>query len=83
MHLINLTIDDKNLETILTILNNLQDDLISKIEVNSTASSVERTQYQPQTNKIILEKDSATHDTSGKYASASAYKQKLKRSKEN
>ena len=71
MHTIKLDINDNNLETVLTILKNLKAGLISKLEVDSI------------TNKIILEKDSGTHDTSGKYASPSAYKEKLKRAKKN
>ena len=79
MNEIKLTIDDKHIETVLTIINNLKDGLISKVEINGAKRP---TPYKPQKNKVIFEKDSATHDKSGKYASASAYKQRLKQAKE-
>ena len=77
MNEIKLTIDDKNLDTVLTILDNLKDGLVSNLEINNTTSK--HTQYKPRTNKIILEEKSGTQDTSGKYVSASAYKQRLKK----
>ncbi len=78
MNKITLSIDDKNLETVLNILENLKDGLISNIQTNGVSSKKVHTQYQPKTNTIIREENSGTNDTSGKYASASAYKQKLK-----
>ena len=65
MNEIKLTVDDKNIETVLTILNNLKDGLISNLEVNGTTSKLKHSPYKPRTNKIILEEDSGTHDTSG------------------
>jgi len=79
MHQITLSIDNKNLETVMNILQNLKYGLIDKIETNSKISNVKKTtQYQPKTNTIIREEESGTSDTSGKYISAKAYKNRLK-----
>jgi len=75
MSQIKLTIDDKNLDTVMTILNNLKSGLITNIETDGKAKT--STQYQPKT-KVIYEHESGTHDTSGKY-SASAYRERLKK----
>ena len=74
---IKLTVDGKNLETVLTILENLKDGLITKIETDSKVQ-VKTTQYKPKTNTIIREENSGTNDSSGKYANPAAYKQRLK-----
>ena len=74
---IKLSVSDENLETVLTILNNLKLGLISNIE-SSAQVKTRSTQYQPKTNTIIREENSGTNDTSGKY-SANAYRDKLKR----
>ena len=77
MNKITLAVNNENLETVLTILNNLKDGLITSIEINGK-TKVKHTQYKPQTNKVIYEQDSGTNDTSGKY-SASAYRDRLKK----
>ena len=74
---IKLTVDEKNLETILTILNNLKTGLISNIDIDFKVKT-RTTQYQPKTNTIIKEENSGTHDNSGKYINPAAYKQRLK-----
>ena len=82
MNEIKLSVDDKNLETVMNILENLKYGLIDKIETNGKASKVRRvTQYQPKTNTIIREEESGTADTSGKYSNAAAYKKRLKSKK--
>ena len=82
MNEIKLSVDDKNLETVMNILENLKNGLIDKIETNARVSNIRRTtQYQPKTNTIIREEESGTADKSGKYANASAYKDRLKRKK--
>lgn len=82
MNEIKLSVDDKNLETVLTILENLKVGLIETVETNGQISKVRRaTQYQPKTNTIIREEESGTSDKSGKYANAAAYKDRLKRKK--
>ena len=82
MNEIKLSVDDKNLETVLTILENLKVGLIDIVETNGQVSKMRRaTQYQPKTNTIIREEESGTSDKSGKYVNASAYKDRLKRKK--
>ncbi|MDF1878960.1 hypothetical protein JHD46_04825 [Sulfurimonas sp. SAG-AH-194-C20] len=70
---ITLTVSNENVDTLLTILNNLKSGLITNIQTDAKVS----TQYQPK-SKVIYEHESGTHDTSGKY-SASAYRERLKR----
>ncbi len=82
MNEIKLLVDDKHLETVLSILENLKVGLIDRLEINEKVSKVRRvTQYQPKTNTIIKEEESGTADKSGKYASAAAYKDRVKRKK--
>lgn len=78
MNTIKLSVDDKHLETVLTILNNLKDDLIVNVEVNAKVDT-KTTQYKPKTNTIIREENSGTNDRSGKYANASTYRDRLKK----
>ena len=78
MNEIKLSVDDENLETVLSILNNLKDGLITEIQTNGK-SKVKNTQHQPKTNTVIREENSSTNDTSGKYVNASAYKLRLKK----
>ena len=77
MQEIKLKLKDENLETVLTILNNLKSDLIDDIQSPKPVKNT--SQYQPKHNTIVREENSGTADTSGKYASASAYKKRLKR----
>jgi hypothetical protein len=72
---IKLTVSDENIDTLLTILNNLKSGLITNIETNAKSSV--STQYQPK-NKVVYEHESGAHDTNGKY-SASAYRERLKK----
>jgi len=75
MQEIKLKVEDKNLEVLMSILNNLKEGLISNIQ--STAKTARTSQYKPKINTIIKEEDSATADTSGKYINPTAYKQRL------
>lgn len=80
MNEIKLSVDDKNLEIVLSILQNLKAGLITSIETNTNVSTRSRaTQYQPKTNKIIREEDSGTNDSSSKYLNAASYKARLKK----
>ncbi len=80
MNEIKLSVKDENLETVLTILQNLKLGLISEIETKSEKTGTKRaSQYQPKLNTIIREENSGTADSSGKYSNAAAYKQRLKR----
>ncbi len=74
---IKLTVDDTNIEIVLSILNNLKSGLISSIETDSKAS-IKATQYKPQSKGVIYEHESGANDTTGKY-SASSYRERLKR----
>ena len=81
MNEIKISVDDENLETLLTILNNLKTGLITKIEINAKASKVRTPPYQPKTKQIMRDDDFGTNDSSGKYINPATYKQRLKKSK--
>ncbi len=74
---IRLSIEDTNVETVLSILENLKEGLI--VNIQTDAKKRKTTQYKPKTNSIIREENSGTADTSGKYLNPAAYKQKLKK----
>lgn len=78
MKQIKLSVDEQNIETVMTILNNLKTGLIEQIEVDGTVTKTRQTQYQPKM-KAVDEKDSGPNDKSGKYISAAAYKARLKK----
>ena len=73
-----LDVEDKNLETVIMILENLKNGLISNIENCSVTKEVRKTQYQPKSSSVIYEHESGTNDISGKY-STKAYKARLKK----
>jgi len=77
MQEITLKVEDKNVETLMMILENLKDGLISEITSSTKAS----TRYQPKLNRVIKEDESGTADTSGKYINPVIYKQRLKNKK--
>ena len=77
MNEIKLTVSDENLDTLLSILNNLKSGLIIDMQTN-TKAKVRQTQYQPKSSGVIYEHESGTNDSSGKY-SASAYRKRLKK----
>ena len=79
MNEVKIKVDDAKLQTVLTILENLKEGLIEEIVVNGKSSSAKSTQYKPRVNTIIKEEESGTHDTSGKYATASIYKKRLQK----
>lgn len=79
MNEIKIHVDDKNLETMLTVLDNLKTGLISDMQINGKTSSKKTTRYQPKTNTVIREEESGANDTSGKYINPAAYKQRLKK----
>ena len=76
---IKLSVDDKNLETVLLILNNLKAGLITKIE--TVGEELAQTSYKPRNNKVVLEENSSTSDLQGKYISPSSYKKRLQKQK--
>ncbi len=83
MKTINLTVDEKNIDTVMTILNSLKDNLILNIQTDSaqTTKTTRQTKYQPKTNTIVREENSGTNDTNGKYLNPNAYRAKLKNKK--
>ena len=82
MNEIKLSVEDKNLEVVLTVLENLKAGLLVNIQTNSKAPQTRRdTQYKPRTNTIIKEEESGTSDRSGKYVNTKAYKNRLKSKK--
>ena len=78
MKKINLSVDDENLEVVLTILKNLKSGLISEIK-HDNSLEIQPTKYQPKAKKVIYEEESGTNDRNGKYASRTVYKQRLKK----
>lgn len=81
MNEIKLSVEDKNLETVLAILENLKDGLISDISTNGKIAMSRPTRYQPKTNTIIKEENSGTNDSTGKYLNANAYRKRLNNKK--
>jgi len=79
MNEIKLLVDDKNLETVLNILQNLKSGLITEIKSDFKDTKQRTTQYKPKTNTIIREEDSGTNDTNGKYINPATYKARLKK----
>lgn len=77
MQEIKLKVENKNVETIMLILENLKDGLISEIISNTKPF----TQYQPKLNRVIKEEESGAADTTGKYINPTIYKQRLKNKK--
>ena len=75
MNEIKLTVDDENLQTVVSILQNLKSGLIVSMQ---TTKKTKTTQYQPKSSGVIFEHESGTNDTSGKY-SLKAYKERLKK----
>jgi hypothetical protein len=81
MNEIKLSVDDSNLQTVLTIVNNLKAGLIREIQTNGEKAKRKPTQYQPKTDTIIKEEESGTADRNGKYINPAVYKQRLKNKK--
>ncbi len=78
MNKITLEVEDKNLETLLTIVNSLKDDLVVNIKVEANNRSKKHSKYVPKLNKVTKEEESVENDKSGKYISQSDYKKRLK-----
>ena len=78
MKKITISLNDDDLETMLTILTNLKDGLINSLEIDGKKNLV-TTQYKPKNNRVIYEEDSGTNDASGKYLNPMAYKKRLQK----
>lgn len=68
-----LSVDDKNLETVMGILTNLKEGLINNIESDGVKKT-RKTTYLPKQDKIVSENEKPT----GKYLSPSQYKNRSK-----
>lgn len=79
MNEIKLSVDDKNLELVLSILENLKEGLIDNIETNK--SKRKHTAYQPKTKQVIHETPPSQSTQSGKYVNPAAYKERLRKTK--
>jgi len=74
---IKLSVEDLHVETVLNILENLKEGLISEIQTDVKAKRT--SQYKPKTKTIIKEENSGTADRSGKYMNPAAFKNRLKK----
>ena len=72
MSTITISVKDKNLKTLMTIIDSLKDDLIDNIEVDNKPIK-NKTKYQPKKPKIVMEGE----PTQNKYMNTSVYKQRL------
>lgn len=79
MNEIKLSVEDKNIDTVLTILNNIKNGLI--YEMQTTSNSKANTSYTPKNNKVILEENSSTSNLRGKYINPAAYKKRVQKLK--
>ena len=77
MNEIKLQVDEKNIKTVLHILENLKEGLIENIEAKQAKRK--HTAYQPKTKTIIKEQTPALATQSGKYVNPAAYKERLKK----
>lgn len=75
---VTLDVENVNLETLMLILENLKNGLISNIEVEKTSSKY-RTSYKPKQNKIVYENEQLTNKVDGKYLNASSFKNRIKK----
>lgn len=74
---IRLKVNDNDLDTILTILNNLKDGLVSEIDVvNSKRGTAS---YKPKSNRVVLEENPSSTSLNGKYIDPKAFKERLRR----
>lgn len=80
MQEIHFKVQQSDLDTVLTILQNLKSGLIHELKVQGSAVS-KTTHYQPVTNRVIKEEESLTNDRSGKYLNPNSYKKKLQQKK--
>jgi len=77
MSKITLEVDNKDIQTVLLILNNLKMGLIKNIESDKKLDP--KTRYQPKTNKVIYENEQMGKSLSGKYMNAASFKSRSKK----
>ena len=71
-----LHVNDESVETLMHILNNLKEGLITKVETDGIKRE-RKASYTPNNKKVVYEDDKPT----GKYVSTSTYKSRLKKNK--
>ncbi|MEN4053129.1 MULTISPECIES: hypothetical protein [Sulfurimonas] len=80
-----LDVNDENLGTVISILNNLKEGLITSIDINtrlkdSTERKVQKhTRYQPKTDRVIYEEEQASLKSMGKYLDPAEFKKRLRK----
>ena len=80
-----LDVNDENLGTVISILNNLKDGLITSIDINTTLQKTsekkvqKHTRYQPKTQKVIYEEEQDSLKSMGKYLDPVEFKKRLRR----
>jgi len=74
-----LDVQEKDLGTVITVLNSLKEGLISKMEVNSQGSESKQkaTRYQPKTQRVIYEQEQSELQKMGKYIDPKEFKRRL------
>jgi len=77
MSKITLDVDKKDMEVVLSILNNLKTGLIKNIHSDEKIGT--NTKYQPKTNKVIYENEQMSKSLSGKYMNAASFKSRSKK----
>ena len=78
MSKITLDVNDKNVQTVLLILESLKDGLISNIDVDKRSLKY-KTAYKPKVNKVIYKNEQMTQKLDGKYLNATSFKNRLKK----
>ena len=80
MQEIKLSVEEKNIELVLSIVKNLKEGLILDIQSSTQNKTLKKsTHYQPKVNTIIKEENSGTADRSGKYMNPASYKNRMKK----
>lgn len=77
MQEIKLLLEDQNVETVLTILENLKSGLITEIQTEGKTLKAKTAQYRPKTNAASREEKREPEQGGSKYLSPAAFKQRL------
>ncbi|MDD2567722.1 MAG: hypothetical protein PHS10_07015 [Thiovulaceae bacterium] len=81
MQEIKLLVQEQNVETVLTILENLKSGLIAEIQTEGKTLKTKTAQYRPKTNAASREESRAVEQGGSKYLSPAAFKQRLQAKK--
>lgn len=77
MQEIKLLVEEQNVETVLTILENLKSGLIAEMQTDGKTLKTKTAQYQPKAKSAPREENRAAEQGGSKYLSPSAFKQRL------